>query len=202
MPPPQPNNERKSMLLRQRREQIVQAALACIIEHGFHQTSMRDIAVAAQVSLGNLYNHFENKQALIEEIAALEAAELQPLIAALAQGPALAALLRFARDYLRLARQPDNARLSAEVLAELARRPSLAAPLGHTRRMLVQALGDCCSRGMAAGELAAGLPLRGLAELMLDALEGLALRELVLPQQTPRSSERELLGLLRRLLQG
>lgn len=58
-----------------RRAQIVEAALACFVSSGFHQTGMRDIADAAGVSLGNLYNHFPNKQALIAEIAALEALE-------------------------------------------------------------------------------------------------------------------------------
>ncbi|HDO1150981.1 TPA: helix-turn-helix transcriptional regulator, partial [Aeromonas salmonicida] len=43
--------------LEQRRELIIQAALGCFIERGFHQTGMRDIAAAAGVSLGNLYNH-------------------------------------------------------------------------------------------------------------------------------------------------
>ncbi len=190
----------KVLLLGQRREQIVLAALGRFVELGFHQTSMRDIAEAAGVSLGNLYNHFENKQALIAEIAALEAAELQPLIDALARGEAPKALQRFARAYLRLARAPDNARLSAEVLAELARRPALAAPLGQTRARLVAALSDTLARGASAGAFAAGLPSQALAELTLDALEGLALRELVLPDQTPKSSESDLLLLLERLV--
>ncbi|MEX0633150.1 TetR/AcrR family transcriptional regulator [Serratia ureilytica] len=35
---------------------IVEAALH-VLPRGFHQTSMRDIAQAAGVSVGNLYNH-------------------------------------------------------------------------------------------------------------------------------------------------
>jgi AcrR family transcriptional regulator len=188
------------LLLGQRREQIVLAALNCFVEHGFHQTSMRDLAAAAGVSLGNLYNHFENKQALIAEIAALEAAELQPLIDALPRAAPGRALQRFARDYLQLARAPDNARLSAEILAELSRQPGLAAPLGATRARVVEALCQTLARGVASAEFAAGLPEQCLAEMMLDALEGLALRELILPAQTPKSSERELMGLLARLV--
>ncbi|MDC5518787.1 TetR/AcrR family transcriptional regulator, partial [Acinetobacter baumannii] len=51
----------------ERRALIVQAALQCFVERGFHCTSMRDIAQAASVSLGNLYNHFDGKEALIAE---------------------------------------------------------------------------------------------------------------------------------------
>jgi AcrR family transcriptional regulator len=36
-----------NLRLEQRREQIIQAALGCFIERGFHQTGMRDIAAAA-----------------------------------------------------------------------------------------------------------------------------------------------------------
>lgn len=54
------------------REKIVDAALHSFTHKGFHQTSMRDIAQAAGVSVGNLYNHFSGKEALIGEIALLE----------------------------------------------------------------------------------------------------------------------------------
>lgn len=54
------------------REKIVEAALHSFTHRGFHQTSMRDIAQAAGVSVGNLYNHFTGKEALIGEIALLE----------------------------------------------------------------------------------------------------------------------------------
>lgn len=59
-----------------RRARIVEAALACFVEKGFHQTGMREIAATAGVSLGNLYNHFPGKEALIALIASLEAEEL------------------------------------------------------------------------------------------------------------------------------
>ena len=54
------------------REKIVEAALHSFTHKGFHQTSMRDIAQTAGVSVGNLYNHFTGKEALIGEIALLE----------------------------------------------------------------------------------------------------------------------------------
>ena len=38
---------------------------------------MRDIALYAGVSLGNLYNYFESKESLITEIAVVETVDLQ-----------------------------------------------------------------------------------------------------------------------------
>lgn len=65
------------------REKIVEAALHSFTHKGFHQTSMRDIAQTAGVSVGNLYNHFTGKEALIGEIALLENGVFVELVAGL-----------------------------------------------------------------------------------------------------------------------
>jgi AcrR family transcriptional regulator len=47
---------------------IEEAARELFIIQGFHATSMRDIAKTAEVSLGNLYNYYETKEAIFESI--------------------------------------------------------------------------------------------------------------------------------------
>ncbi len=47
---------------------IENAARELFIKQGFHATSMRDIAKTAEVSLGNLYNYYETKEAIFESI--------------------------------------------------------------------------------------------------------------------------------------
>jgi AcrR family transcriptional regulator len=47
---------------------IEDAAKELFIKQGFHATSMRDIAKTAGVSLGNLYNYFQTKDAILESI--------------------------------------------------------------------------------------------------------------------------------------
>lgn len=44
------------------------AALESFSRKGFHGTSMREIAAAAEVSLGNIYNYFSSKGELLMEI--------------------------------------------------------------------------------------------------------------------------------------
>src|SRR5690349_12278572 len=51
-----------------RKEKIEEAARELFIKQGFHATSMRDIAKMAEVSLGNLYNYYETKEAIFESI--------------------------------------------------------------------------------------------------------------------------------------
>ena len=53
----------------QRRQHILEAAIACFIDNGFHQTGMRDIAARADVSIGNLYNHFPGKHDFLIGVA-------------------------------------------------------------------------------------------------------------------------------------
>lgn len=173
--------------LEQRRELIIQAALACFIERGFHQTGMRDIAAAAGVSLGNLYNHFARKEELIAHIASLEATELQPLLDGLDQGPARVALTRFAAGYLAWSLTPENLLLGTEILAELARHPEMAVTFASNQRQLCDALAATVRRGQQAGELARHLLPDLTAQLLLDALEGQALRHALAlhPEQAP-----------------
>ena len=56
---------------RDRRDDIVQASLKLFAEKGFHGTSMRDIARAADITEGLIYHYFANKRdlftAIIEE---------------------------------------------------------------------------------------------------------------------------------------
>lgn len=50
-----------------RKAEILQAAEQCFLDNGLHQTNMRNIAEVAQLSLGNIYRYFENKEALLNE---------------------------------------------------------------------------------------------------------------------------------------
>ncbi len=50
------------------REAILEAALACFTERGFHGTSVPAIARAAGLAPSSLYRHFDSKEALVNEL--------------------------------------------------------------------------------------------------------------------------------------
>ena len=50
------------------RQQILDAALECFVEKGFHATSVEDIAAAAETSRATLYQYFESKDAIFVEL--------------------------------------------------------------------------------------------------------------------------------------
>jgi len=52
----------------EKREEIMQAALELIAEHGFHGAPMAMVAEKAGVGAGTIYRYFEGKDALIAEI--------------------------------------------------------------------------------------------------------------------------------------
>lgn len=168
-----------------RREELLEAALHCFVAKGFHQTSMRDIAAQASVSLGSLYNHFECKAALIAEIAQMESIELAPLEDQLTKRHGRSGLLRFARDYAALHQDAARLMLGAEVLSELLRHPELAAPFLITRHRLVLALAAAMEHARAEGELARGMAAPDLAGLLLDAIEGRCYLDALARGQTP-----------------
>lgn len=56
------------MSRQEKRDEIVQAALALIAEHGFHGAPIATIAERARVGAGTIYRYFENKDQLIAEL--------------------------------------------------------------------------------------------------------------------------------------
>jgi len=58
-------NEVRDLVVRARREQIVGAATRVFAEKGFRRATTREVARAAGVSEGTIYNYFENKDALL-----------------------------------------------------------------------------------------------------------------------------------------
>lgn len=103
-----------------RRRQIIAAARARFASHGFARTSMADLVEASGLSTGAIYRHFANKD---EIVAAICEQSGQAFPAELT-----AASVRDFLEHIRvLAREEDHARLVAQIFAEAAVSPALAA---------------------------------------------------------------------------
>jgi AcrR family transcriptional regulator len=87
-----------------RRQQILDAALICFSENGFHQTGMADIIRQSGLSAGAVYLYFQSKDDLIEALADDRHSQ-EAVLNAVAQGAkqpreALRALLHAYVDWL------------------------------------------------------------------------------------------------------
>lgn len=60
--------EKRQRQIDQRRQQIFAAALACFERHGYHQTSISNIAEAAGISPGLIYQYFADKKDLLFQV--------------------------------------------------------------------------------------------------------------------------------------
>ena len=51
-----------------RRQLILDAALACFVERGFHGTAIPEIADRAKIAAGTIYHYFDSKEALVNAL--------------------------------------------------------------------------------------------------------------------------------------
>lgn len=54
--------------LSQTKEILIEAAYTLFVEQGYHGTSMRHIAKRANLALGGIYNHFDNKEEVFKAV--------------------------------------------------------------------------------------------------------------------------------------
>ena len=59
---------RKERERQRHRQEILETALKLFTERGYHRVSMQQIAAAAEFAVGTLYNFFESKEALFDEL--------------------------------------------------------------------------------------------------------------------------------------
>jgi|29_taG_2_1085357.scaffolds.fasta_scaffold01162_1 AcrR family transcriptional regulator len=161
--------------LADRRLMILQAAVMCFLENGFHQTGVRDIAARAGVSLGNLYNHFPGKHDVLLEIARLERLELAPFVAQLEKdGSAPKRFKQFVAAYAKHLAAPENVILSIEITSEAIRKDDLGDLFWQNRKALVAALSRLLDRGAETGDFKLSTSSEETAHMVLELIEGRA----------------------------
>lgn len=167
-----------------RKLEIVDAAVTCFLEKGYHQTGVRDIVGQAGISLGNLYNHFKGKEAILVFIAEIEGQELSGFIVRLSSTyDPRPALEGFITDYAAYVALPENALLGVEILTEALRNTAIAEVFGRNRNRLIAALAGCITQGTKSGVFAPQIDPPVVACMILDALEGQGLRSLSSPSE-------------------
>jgi len=108
-----------------RRQQILDAACACVRRAGFHGASMQEIAQAAGLSVGQIYRYFASKEAIIAAIVGQDLAEMREKFAEFERepGPVGKTVVRHCGESIDKCFDRNRAALVLEVLAEAARNP-------------------------------------------------------------------------------
>ncbi|QDK35108.1 TetR/AcrR family transcriptional regulator [Sphingomonas sp. IC081] len=156
------------------------AARELFATNGFHQTSMAELAAAAEMSVGLIYRSFKSKADIIEAIVRTDFDEKLLEIGALRQQLAdgeLTVLETFRQLFLQVMDEGDEA-LSFDILAE-----------GFRNERVGQTIGEMCERfrgylrefARAANARLDGEDLEGATELLLGCLFGLGHRSISRP---------------------
>lgn len=165
------------------KDRIVQAARQLFAEHGFHCTSMADLANFAQVSVGAIYRSFPSKSEIIREIILAETQEtlgqLKTAIEQVRSGEVggNAAVERMIFQWV----SERSDALEHEVVAEAHRNPEIASMITEICgqfRDLFQILARLLHPGLGDTEA------EGVAELLLACLFGMGNREFTHPRLT------------------
>ncbi len=177
--PTKPGTKREKAAAK-RRDKILEAAIMCFLESGYHQTGVRDIANRAGISLGNLYNHFPGKHDVLAEIAALERSELEPFLELLAKDSAAPVVLdKFVAAYAKCLAVPENVILTIELTSEAIRKPDIGALFLANRNELVTALAAVIQRGTTDGDFRSVPDPRDVSQLIIELVEGSAYRSVL-----------------------
>jgi AcrR family transcriptional regulator len=160
----------------ERRERILDAALARFSRYGFRRTSMEDIAGEVPLSRAALYLEFENKEQIFRSLAErLQARALERARAALAGEGTLERRLAAALEakhlgFFELVRGSPH---GEELLDENSR--SCGEISARAERELVRLIAGAIRAAGAAGELSpagVGLPAASAAELLVHSVVG------------------------------
>jgi AcrR family transcriptional regulator len=118
-------SERRTRLLEERREKILDSALRLFHEEGYETITMQDIADASEISKGSLYLQFENKEALIVALLERTFDKLEEIIEreAAAAGSARERLKRIVEAYVRTARDKEGHDYNLWLLSRLSPKP-------------------------------------------------------------------------------
>lgn len=178
---------------RRKAEAIGRAALQTFRETGYHRARMADIAQAAGIGKGTLYEYFDDKADVLRFLfddffSAFKQGALRAIQGAAGPGAQLLALLDFAFDHL--SEWEDHcavyvdyfgaARVGDDKLFSLA---EIYDDMGALLRALIE-------QAQAAGEIHKGVDAIATAELLLSVFDGVVLHGILAGRGCGRSALR------------
>lgn len=176
-----PRAARRHAPAAERRAQILEAALRCFAERGYHATTMDHVAVASGLSKGSLYWHFDGKEAVFLALFDLLAAEVFGRFDAAAAAAGDVDVVSLLRRELSLffARFGDERSLLL-AWVEFAAHPRGRERLARTHRVTREKLAEIVRLGIARGELRDLCP-EGVAVALTGLLDALLLQAAIDP---------------------
>ena len=174
-----------------RRTQILDAAVICFAKRGFHQTSMHDISAEAGISVGLIYRYFENKEAVISEMAARHKKEIHEMVERARQAPTLLESLEilFTAHCCENSPQIQSA-FVVDLYAESSRNARIKDLVRDVLQTAMDGVTDVIARSPEAQNAAQGLTPKELSELIFAVARGMLMRDILQPQALTAAERR------------
>ncbi|EPJ47639.1 MAG: hypothetical protein OFPII_10510 [Osedax symbiont Rs1] len=181
---------KSSGLAIQQRARILSAAKQCFIENGLAHTSMRNIAGEAEMSLGNIYRYFKNKEALIETFIAVDNQEVGEAFALLDSTKNFKAILQeIGSQFITEIANKSEILLYTDILSEALRNEKILAlvTLDHGERMLAQSL----EKAQNEQRIQLSLPADTAALAIIAFIENAALKCIINKKYSVRTAKKQ-----------
>jgi AcrR family transcriptional regulator len=164
---------------RQRRAQILQAAMVCFARQGYRATSMDDVVRESGLSVGAIYSYFASKEDLFLALSDDRAEQTLAYLNHLFRRPGpMAEKTREAVDYF-FALLSDElvplARVNVEFMSEAARSERVKERQERRCESVRQFMRWLLSEAQRQGEIRPEVDINAAAELMLALNEGILL---------------------------
>ncbi|PYK38475.1 MAG: hypothetical protein DME49_07810 [Verrucomicrobia bacterium] len=174
-----------------RRTQILDAAMVCFAERGFHQASMHDISAEAGISVGLIYRYFENKEAVISAMADRHKEEIHKVLERARQAPSLLESLEILFTAHCCENEPRvTSAFVVDLYAEAARNPGIADLVRDVLQTAMDGVTDLIARSPEAKNAAHGLAPSEQAELIFAVARGMLMRDVLQPRELTAAERR------------
>lgn len=185
-----------------RRTEILDAAEACFVRAGFHRTTMQDVAKAAGMVPGNLYNYFPSKDAIVAGLTERDRANIAEDFASLADEPDLMEAFRELgrRHFIEASR--EKAIIALEIWAEATHNPEIAKLYLAIQNEVRSGIIAVCREAQQRGVVHADVDVDALARLVLILSDGLMRRKAMDPEFDGNREVENVLSLLGALMCG
>jgi AcrR family transcriptional regulator len=186
-----------------RRNEILVAARTCVIDQGFHKTTMADVIRTSGLSAGAVYGYFKSKEELVAAIAddALSTVDqLFDRILATEEPLSPAIAIRAALEHIvYLGQQPggDFTRVAIQAWAEALHNETIMATASSKYRLVRGKFVAVAERAQKDGTVDPDTDPECIAQVMFGLLPGFLLQRLILGDVTPDSYSAGLAALLR-----
>lgn len=168
---------KKKLQALQTREAILEAATKCFAENGYPGCSLDLIAMAAGITKGAVYNHFESKSALFAAIIERAYEHAQAAASAMETTlPRIEAIIALLRACFKDGEFPIDHRLWAEILAVANRDGEIRSVFIQSQAKFRNILKRWICEGIRSGEIRTDVDAQNVTRLLFALGNGLVVR--------------------------